>query len=193
MSFEFIFEILSGLSLIATAIFPTIREYFLAKSSQIEQKLKSAYLNTILQILIIMIYFNILQIIMLIYIYYMYRKSINSLYFIISVLVVLSSLISNIISLNIQISKYNLDLKLFDMNSINNVLTDEYGLVSFISRIVFVSLFLIVLTAVIIGVYVGSQKIRSITENYFKKLAFQKFYGDSDLKNQKINESFEKY
>lgn len=123
----------------------------------------------------------------------MYRKSINSLYFIISVLVVLSSLISNIISLNIQISKYNLDLKLFDMNSINNALTDEYGLVSFISRIVFVSLFLIVLTAVIIGVYVGSQKIRSITDNYFKKLAFQKFYGDSDLKTQKINESFEKY
>ena len=51
-----IVELLSGLSLIATAVFPTIREYFLAKSSELGKELKSMYLNAILQILIIMIF-----------------------------------------------------------------------------------------------------------------------------------------
>lgn len=190
MSLEIVVELLSGLSLIATAIFPTIREHFLSISTQLGKEARTMYLNTILQILIIMIYFSILQLLMLLYIYYIYNKSINLLYFGISCLVVISSLFSNIISLNIQISKYDFDVKLFNESSVNKALSGDYGIISFISRILSVIIFLIILSIVLGVVYFYSEKVRNITDNYFKKLTFQNFYGNTELKTKKINELF---
>ena len=187
---EIIVEILAGLSAVATAVFPAIREYFLTKSSEISTELRSAYLNVILQILIVMIYINILNLLMLGYIYYRFQKSINPLYFGIACTVILSSLITNIISVNIQISKYDLDVNVFDKDSLNNALKGDKGVLSLVTRILSVVVILIIITVIIGGVLVYSEQIRDKVDNYLKKLTFQKFFKDKDLKQKQINSTF---
>ena len=93
-------------------------------------------------------------------------------------------------SLNIQISKYDFDVKLFNESSVNKSLSGDYGIISFISRILSVIIFLIILSIVLGVVYFYSEKVRNITDNYFKKLTFQNFYGNTELKTKKINELF---
>jgi hypothetical protein len=187
---EIVLEILIGLSAVATAVFPTVREYFLAKSSEISTELRSAYLNVILQILIVMIYINLLNLLMLGYIYYRFNKSINPIYFGIALTVILSSLITNIISVNIQISKYDLDVNIFNKDSMNNALHGDKGILSLVTRILSVVVLLIILTVIFVGVLFYSEKIRDKLDNYLKKLTFQKFFKDSELKQKQINSTF---
>lgn len=187
---EIVVEILAGLSAVATAVFPAIREYFLAKSSEISKELRSAYLNVILQILIVMIYINILNLLMLGYIYYRFQKSINPIHFGIALTVILSSLITNIISVNIQISKYDLDVNIFNKDSLNNALHGDKGVLSLVTRILSVVVVLIIITIIFGGVLVYSEQIRDKVDNYLKKLTFQKFFKDKDLKQKQINSTF---
>lgn len=187
---EIVVEILAGLSAVATAVFPAVREYFLAKSSELSTELRSAYLNVILQILIVMIYINILNLLMLGYIYYRFKTSINPLYFGIALTVILSSLITNIISVNIQISKYDLDVNIFNKDSLDNALHGDKGILSLVTRILSVVILLIIITVIVGGVLVYSEKIRDKLDNYLKKLTFQKFFKDSDLKQKQINSTF---
>lgn len=187
---EIVLEILIGLSAVATAVFPTVREYFLAKSSEISKELRSAYLNVILQILIVMIYINLLNLLMLGYIYFRFNSSINPIHFWIALAVILSSLITNIISVNIQISKYDLDVNIFNKDSLNNALHGDKGILSLVTRILSVVVVLIILTAAFVGVLVYSEKVRDKLDNYLKKLTFQKFFKDSDLKQKQINSTF---
>lgn len=191
MSFEIIVEIFTSVSLIATAIFPTIREYFLLKSSELHKDLRNTYLNLILQILIVMIYFNLIQIVMLLYIYYTYKKLLNPIYFGLSLVAVISSLIANIASLNIQISKYDFDVKFFDEKSVNNSLHGDFGIISFISRVFSIVIFLIFFSLFLVFLFLFSSKIRDVAHNYFKEISFQQFFGDVEIKTKKINESFE--
>ena len=127
---------------------------------------------------------------MLSYIYYAYGSKINKLYFGIACAVIVSSLVTNIVSLNIQISKYDFDVSIYNQDSLNNALNGDHGLISFITRILTVVIFIVTITAVIVFVYMYSEKVRTMLDNYFKKLTFQKFFKDSKLKSQKINEIF---